>query len=767
MLIHFPSFLFSPGYQQLQLVVPVEQVSPRLQIHRNQKVRSLYRYFHSYERDYPKVLGFPKNITSLHVLYVMHCITTIFTKMKLHLLLSKVLIFIGTTATSLVAQAQAGQDTTKSLKLDEVEVSGKSKATNKTLLSAELSASPASVSTLGRDYVAKQAVNTYGDLLRPIVGVNVSNYQLGGVGYGIQMRGYVVTEHARDIAFTIDGVPQNQTSSLQANGYVDLNPLIPDIVKSIEVVRGPFSPLYGDHALGGGISFRTENKQPTSILISGGTYGNLRAMGTYGFEKGENSGYITLDAGRSTGYRNNSKEKHLNGLAKYTFGLGNGVASIRAQAFGSDFGSASYLVRSQVDSGLVSKKASVSNSDGGYTRQQNLVFNYQTNDTANYRVVTAYIQHHDFVRIRTGKLGGAQTKGCDNRIWTGFDVRNVRSLKLGNMPVLTYVGLAFRADFSDQSRFVTQDRVELSQNRDRNVNIYNPAAYAQVQLKPVDRLKLTLSVRYDALFYDIKTGLKDAEIADTSVTANAGAFSPKFGVAYEIAQGFSIYANAARGFKSPSGYEDLPFNANLKPSVLDSYELGISGDNDNGTLHGLVAGYISNQSREIGVDPLNNLLNFGKTQRSGIEAEGKIDFGRKSGLSIYANYTQVVAKLKNDVVGDDFVVNTPTYMGMLGVDYDFSKAKMLNNRIVLSIYDQLIGPKNLTADGKVQSKAFQRISGKLTYSRGSWANFRIYLQGSFYPGDGALEEASFYSGGALLVAPQAPFTFEGGIKVPF
>nr|MBA4140502.1 hypothetical protein [Segetibacter sp.] len=54
-------------------------------------------------------------------------------------------------------------------------------------MSTEASASPASVTLVGRDYIAKQTINSYGDLLRPLAGINVSNYQLGGVGYGIQM----------------------------------------------------------------------------------------------------------------------------------------------------------------------------------------------------------------------------------------------------------------------------------------------------------------------------------------------------------------------------------------------------------------------------------------------------------------------------------------------------------------------------------------------------------------------------------------------------
>lgn len=69
------------------------------------------------------------------------------------------------------------------------------------------------------------------------------------------MRGYVGTEHAKDIAFNIDGVPQNQGSDIQANGYVDLFMLIPETISRIEVVRGPNSPFYGDHDLGGSVRF--------------------------------------------------------------------------------------------------------------------------------------------------------------------------------------------------------------------------------------------------------------------------------------------------------------------------------------------------------------------------------------------------------------------------------------------------------------------------------------------------------------------------------
>lgn len=86
---------------------------------------------------------------------------------------------------------------------------------------------------------------------------------------------------------------------------------------------------------------------------------------------------------------------------------------------------------------------------------------------------------------------------------------------------------------------------------------------------------------------------------------------------------------------------------------------------------------------------------------------------------------------------------------------------------MLSIYDQLIGNKNLNASGTIRSDALHRLSGKLSYNRNSWANFRLFAEGSFYPGDGALKEVNFLSGGKILISPQARANIRGGVRIPF
>lgn len=509
------------------------------------------------------------------------------------------------------------------------------------------------------------------------------------------------------------------------------------------------------------------DKMPSTITVSGGTYGAARALATVGFGKNNTTGYVSLEAGQLDGYRHNNGEKHLNGIAKYAFPLGKGLASVRVQGFGSNFNSAGYIRLEDLNAGKVSRTTPVNPTDGGTTRQQNVVFNYKGSDTSNFTSATVYVQHHNFIRIRTGVIGGAQRQDGDNHTWAGGDVRQTIIRSLGSLPVLYAVGVSFRADDADNTRFSTKDRQKTAQTQDRQVHSYNPAVYAQMQLQAAERLKLTLGARYDKFFYDLTTGPADAEIANKSLKPQTGAFSPKAGLAYQVAKGINIFINAARGLKAPSGYEENLFNANLAVSRLTSYEIGIGGDDADGRLHGLLSAYLSDQTGEIQSDPLGNLINFGNTRRSGIEAEGRAGLTERGGLSVFGNYTHVTAKIRNGAPDEIYVTNTPEYAATLGVDYDFGAVRASNNHLVLSVYDQLIGNKNLNTAGTIQSDAFHRLAGKISYSRRSWPNFRLFAEGSFYPGDGALKEVYFLSGGKIVTSPQARASLRGGVRVPF
>lgn len=112
---------------------------------------------------------------------------------------------------------------------------------------------PSSVSVHGRAELDRQNVNNIRDLVRYEPGVSV-----GGAGQRAGTTGYNIRGiDGNRILTQVDGVevPDNYFSGPYANthrNYVD-----PEIVKRVEILRGPASALYGSSAIGGAVSYYT------------------------------------------------------------------------------------------------------------------------------------------------------------------------------------------------------------------------------------------------------------------------------------------------------------------------------------------------------------------------------------------------------------------------------------------------------------------------------------------------------------------------------
>ena len=135
------------------------------------------------------------------------------------------------------------------------------------------------MTTIDAPAISRLPVASYGDIFRSLPGFNDSNFGQGAIGYGISLRGYTEAEHGRDIAYYIDGVPVNEISSLHTPNYADLNILLPETVKSIEIVRGPFAVEYGDFNIGGSVNITTGQSEPFATAgVSGGTQGTAAGV---------------------------------------------------------------------------------------------------------------------------------------------------------------------------------------------------------------------------------------------------------------------------------------------------------------------------------------------------------------------------------------------------------------------------------------------------------------------------------------------------------
>ncbi len=165
------------------------------------------------------------------------------------------------------------------------------------------SATPASVSVVGPDSIERHAPVRLGDALADVPGVYLRGAAFGAAppasGQAVlTLRG--IPRSVRTLVM-IDGHPINNALS----GGFNVASLVADQLERIEVVRGPYSALYGGNAMGGVINLITADPDRPLALVRAGI-GNLgqRAAAVALRQRFDGGLGVTLSAGwrESAGY---------------------------------------------------------------------------------------------------------------------------------------------------------------------------------------------------------------------------------------------------------------------------------------------------------------------------------------------------------------------------------------------------------------------------------------------------------------------------------
>src|SRR5215203_341984 len=271
----------------------------------------------------------------------------------------------------------------------------------KTELSPSRAAAPASVTVLKYTEEQKRNTRDYTDLLRNVTGVAANSFDQGGVGFGFALRGFSERSNGGNVAYSIDGVPVNLPGHVSSNGYGDLFPLIPELVDTFVLVRGPFDVRFGAFDLGGSLEITTLDHPPSGLNLSVGNFDFYRGLLVYGLGgNGPVSGYGSVMASSSGGYRENQDFRQFNTFDKILFPMWRGTGSFRLQIYQSDFGAPTYLNRVLLARGLLDPTDAVNITDGGMTSFQNFVFNYKQAGDEPLRGV-AYFVHQNHKRWAT------------------------------------------------------------------------------------------------------------------------------------------------------------------------------------------------------------------------------------------------------------------------------------------------------------------------------------------------------------------------------
>ena len=109
-------------------------------------------------------------------------------------------------------------------------------------------------------------------MLQLMPGLIIAQHAGGGKAEQIFLRGFDA-DHGTDVAISVDGVPVNMVSHGHGQGYADMHFLIPEVVESLDVKKGPYFAEFGNLATAGAIAYHTRDRlDNNAIHLKGGGF---------------------------------------------------------------------------------------------------------------------------------------------------------------------------------------------------------------------------------------------------------------------------------------------------------------------------------------------------------------------------------------------------------------------------------------------------------------------------------------------------------------
>ncbi|EIV5321833.1 TPA: TonB-dependent receptor PqqU [Klebsiella pneumoniae] len=539
---------------------------------------------------------------------------------------------------------------------------------------------PAAVSVVNGDEMRQAAPRVnLSESLGAVPGLQVQNRQNYAQDLQLSIRGFGSrsTYGVRGLRIYVDGIPATMPDGQGQTSNIDIGS-----VDTIEVLRGPFSALYGNSS-GGVINVTSQTgTQPPTVEASSyyGSFGTwhygMKATGAVG--DGSHAGDVdyTVSTNRFTthGYRDHSGARknlanarlgvRINDVSKLTLLLNS--VDIKANDAGG------LTADEWRDNPRQSPRGDQYNTRKN-TRQTQAGLRYErqlsAQDDLSVMMYTGERETTQFQSIpRAPQLKPSHAGGVIDltRHYQGIDTRLTHRGEL-LVPVTLTAGLDYE-NMSERRKgyenFVMVngapqygEQGALRRN-ERNL-MWNVDPYLQTQWQLTDKLSLDAGVRYSSVWFDSNDYYITPGNGDDSGDASYHKWLPAGSLKYALTDAWNVYLSAGRGFETPTINElsyrsdnQSGLNFGLKPSTNDTVEIGSKTRIGNGLF--TAALFQTNTDNEIVVDSSSggrtSYKNAGKTRRQGMELGLDQQFGESWRLK--AAWTWLDATYRTNVCDD-------------------------------------------------------------------------------------------------------------------
>ncbi|MCP3184176.1 TonB-dependent receptor PqqU [Klebsiella pneumoniae] len=539
---------------------------------------------------------------------------------------------------------------------------------------------PAAVSVVNGDEMRQAAPRVnLSESLGAVPGLQVQNRQNYAQDLQLSIRGFGSrsTYGVRGLRIYVDGIPATMPDGQGQTSNIDIGS-----VDTIEVLRGPFSALYGNSS-GGAINVTSQTgTQPPTVEASSyyGSFGTwhygMKATGAVG--DGSHAGDVdyTVSTNRFTthGYRDHSGARknlanarlgvRINDVSKLTLLLNS--VDIKANDAGgltADEWRDNPRQSPRGDQYNTRKNTRQTQAGLRYERQLSAQDDLSVMMYAGERETTQFQSIPRAPQLKPSHAGGVIDL---TRHYQGIDTRLTHRGEL-LVPVTLTAGLDYE-NMSERRKgyenFVMVngapqygEQGALRRN-ERNL-MWNVDPYLQTQWQLTDKLSLDAGVRYSSVWFDSNDYYITPGNGDDSGDASYHKWLPAGSLKYALTDAWNVYLSAGRGFETPTINElsyrsdnQSGLNFGLKPSTNDTVEIGSKTRIGNGLF--TAALFQTNTDNEIVVDSSSggrtSYKNAGKTRRQGMELGLDQQFGESWRLK--AAWTWLDATYRTNVCDD-------------------------------------------------------------------------------------------------------------------
>jgi iron complex outermembrane receptor protein len=519
---------------------------------------------------------------------------------------------------------------------------------------------PASIDAIqGTEIQSQQLRANVSETLVRAPGIVANNRQNYAQDLQISARGFGsrATFGVRGVRLIQDGIPLTMPDGQGQTALFNL-----DSARRIEVLRGPFSALYGNSS-GGVIQLFTEDGPARPTLGGAASFGSYDTQ-RYGLKFGGQAGVLNyaLDASRfsTDGYRDHSStERDLaNAKARFKLDEQSSLTVLGNFLNQPDTLDPLGLTQAQLDADRrqagtgalqFDTRKSVRHGQGGLAYERRMT----TNDTLTGFAYGGDRQVMQYLAIPLAFQNAPTSSGGVVDLDRQFGGGGLAWRHAGGPYALT-AGLDYDTMKERRKGYINNNGVQGALKRDEDDRVHNFDQYVLGEWKFAERWRLSGGVRHSEVKFDSQDYFVAPGNPNDSGSVRYSATNPVAGLLYEAAPTVNLYVAAGRGFETPT-FAELAYrpdgqpglNFSLEPAISRNYEAGVKAFVGAATRVNLAVFLIETRDEIVtarNVGGRASFTNASETRRKGLELAADTVFG--NGFTGYAAYTWIDAEFK-------------------------------------------------------------------------------------------------------------------------